>query len=90
MNDLMIKVAEQNEVMNYKVVRSAMDKSLNTMLDNTDIKIIYEIFGEKLRKSELILGSNWGQSPESVEDQSSTMTHGSLVIRGCFFSGGKL
>ena len=41
MNDLMIKVAEQNEVMNYKVVRSAMDKSLNTMLDNTDIKIIY-------------------------------------------------
>ena len=46
MNDLMIKVAEQNEVMNYKVVRSAMDKSLNTMLDNTDIKIIYEIFGE--------------------------------------------
>lgn len=46
MNNLMIKVAEQNEIMNYKVVRSAMDKSLNTMLDNTDIKTIYEIFGE--------------------------------------------
>lgn len=46
MNELMIKVAEKNEVMNYKVVRSAMDKSLNTMLDNTDIKVIYEIFEE--------------------------------------------
>ena len=38
MNELIVKVAEKNEVMNYKVVRSAMDKSLNTMLDNTDIK----------------------------------------------------
>ena len=46
MNELIIKVAEKNEVMNYKVVRSAMDKSLNTMLDNTDIKVIYEIFKE--------------------------------------------
>lgn len=46
MNELIIKVAEKNEVMNYKVVRSAMDKSLNTMLDNTDIKVIYEIFNE--------------------------------------------
>ncbi len=27
MNELIIKVAEKNEVMNYKVVRSAMDKS---------------------------------------------------------------
>ena len=44
MNKLVIKVAEKNEVENYKVVRSAMDKSLNTMLDNTDIKVIYEIF----------------------------------------------
>ena len=46
MNELIIKVAEKNEVMNYKVVRSAMNKSLNTMLDNTDIKVIYEIFSE--------------------------------------------
>ena len=46
MNELIIKVAEKNEVMNYKVVRSAMNKSLNTMLDNTDIKVIYEIFNE--------------------------------------------
>lgn len=46
MNELIIKVAEKNEVMNYKVVRSAMDKSLNIMLDNTDIKVIYEIFNE--------------------------------------------
>ena len=29
---------------NCKGVRSAMDKSLNNMLDNTDIKIFYEIF----------------------------------------------
>ena len=46
MNELVIKVSEKNEVENYKVVRSAMDKSLNTMLDNTDIKVIYEIFEE--------------------------------------------
>lgn len=46
MNELIIKVAEKNEVMNYKVVRSAMNKSLNTMLDNTGIKVIYEIFSE--------------------------------------------
>lgn len=44
MNELIIKVAEKNEVTNYKGVRSVMDKSLNTMLDNTDIKIIYDIF----------------------------------------------
>ena len=44
MNDLIIKVAEKNEVANYKGVRSVMDKSLNNMLDNTDIKVIYEIF----------------------------------------------
>lgn len=46
MNKLVIKVSEKNEVMNYKGVRSVMDKSLNTMLDNTDIKIFYEVFGE--------------------------------------------
>ena len=44
MNELVIKVSEKNEIENYKVVRSAMDKSLNAMLDNTDIKVIYEIF----------------------------------------------
>lgn len=43
-NELIIKVAEKNKIENYKVVRSAMDKSLNAMLDNTDIKVIYEIF----------------------------------------------
>ena len=31
MNNLMIKVAEKNEVENYKIVRSAIDKSLNNM-----------------------------------------------------------
>ena len=46
MNELVLKVFEKNEIENYKVVRSAMDKSLNTMLDNTDTKVIYEIFEE--------------------------------------------
>lgn len=45
-NELIIKVAEKNKIENYKVVRSAMDKSLNTMLDNTDTKVLYEIFEE--------------------------------------------
>ena len=44
MNELIIKVAKKNEVTNYKGIRSVMDKSLNTMLDNTDIKIFYEVF----------------------------------------------
>jgi len=44
MNELVAKVSEKNKIENYKIVRSAMDKSLNTMLDNTDIKIIYDIF----------------------------------------------
>ena len=43
-NKLIKKVAEKNTVINYKIVRSAMDKSLNNMLDNTDNQIIYEIF----------------------------------------------
>lgn len=43
-NKLIKKVAEKNEVVNYKVVRSAMDKSLNNMLDNTDKNVIYKIF----------------------------------------------
>lgn len=45
-NELMLKIAEIHEVENHKIVRSAIDKSLNTMLDNTNINIIYEIFGE--------------------------------------------
>lgn len=44
MNALVIKVSEKNEVMNYRIVRSAMDKSLNTMLDNTNINVFYSIF----------------------------------------------
>ena len=44
MNSLVIKVSEKNEVMNYKIVRSAMDKSLNTMLYNTNINVFYSIF----------------------------------------------
>lgn len=43
-NKLIKKVAEKNEVINYKIVRSAMDKSLNNMLDNTDKNVIYKIF----------------------------------------------
>lgn len=44
MNELIIKIAEKNKGINCKGVRSAMDKSLNNMLDNTDIKTFYEIF----------------------------------------------
>lgn len=44
MNALVIKVSEKNEVINYRIVRSAMDKSLNTMLDNTNINVFYGIF----------------------------------------------
>lgn len=46
MNLLMKKVAEKNNVLNEKVVRSAIDKSLNTILDCIDIDIIYNIFGD--------------------------------------------
>ena len=43
-NALVIKVAEKHGISNEKVVRSAMDKSLNNMLDFTDESIIYKIF----------------------------------------------
>ena len=46
MNILVKKVAEKNNIVNEKVVRSAMDKSLNTMLDYTDINVFYDIFGD--------------------------------------------
>ncbi len=45
-NNLIIKISKKNNVLNYKCVRSVMDKSLNSMLDNIDIKNIYEIFGD--------------------------------------------
>lgn len=44
MSTLVIKVAEKNNVLNDKVVRSAMDKSLNNMLDYIDNNVIYDIF----------------------------------------------
>lgn len=46
MNFLVNKVAEKNKISNEQVVRSAMDKALNTTLDYIDITVIYDIFGE--------------------------------------------
>lgn len=46
MNKLMKKIAEKNKISNEKVVRSAMDKSLNSMLDYININTIYDIFGD--------------------------------------------
>lgn len=46
MSKLVIKVSEKNNISNDKVVRSAMDKSLNNMLDYIDNSIIYDIFGD--------------------------------------------
>ena len=43
-NLLIKKVAEKNGVLNDKVVRSNIDRSLNHMLDYTDKEIIYNIF----------------------------------------------
>lgn len=43
---LVKKVAEKNNVKNDKLVRSDMDKSLNTVLDLLDINILYKIFDE--------------------------------------------
>lgn len=42
---LIKKVAEKNEILNDKVVRSDIDKLLNNVLDLLDIKTIYDIFG---------------------------------------------
>lgn len=46
MNKLVKKIAEKNKISNEKVVRSAMDKSLNSMLDYININTIYDIFGD--------------------------------------------
>lgn len=46
MSKLVSKVSEKNNVSNEKVVRSAMDKCLNHILDYIDDKRIYDIFGD--------------------------------------------
>lgn len=46
MNTLVKKVAEKNNIENDKIVRSAMDKSLNNILDFIDNSRIYSIFGD--------------------------------------------
>lgn len=46
MNTLVKKVAEKNNIENDKVVRSAMDKSLNNILDFIDNTRVYNIFGD--------------------------------------------
>ena len=46
MNILLKKVSEKNNVENNKVVRSAMDKSLNNMLDFLHTDLVYDIFGD--------------------------------------------
>lgn len=46
MNVLVKKIAEKNKISNEKIVRSAMDKALNTTLDYIDINVIHDIFGE--------------------------------------------
>lgn len=46
MNSLVKKVAEKNNIENDKIVRSAMDKSLNNILDFIDNSRIYSIFGD--------------------------------------------
>lgn len=43
-NLLIKKVAEKNNILNDKVVRSDVDRALNHMLDYTDKKVIYEFF----------------------------------------------
>lgn len=45
-NTLIKRVAEKNNVLNDKVVRSDIDRSLNSMLDYIDIQIIYDIFND--------------------------------------------
>ena len=46
MSKLVLKVSEKNNVFNDKIVRSAMDKCLNHILDYLDNKRLYEIFGD--------------------------------------------
>lgn len=38
------KISEKNNFVNEKTIRSLMDKSLNNMLDYTDISVIYNFF----------------------------------------------
>lgn len=45
-NVLIEKVSEKNHVKNNKVVRSAMDKSLNNVLDYLHTDVLYNVFGE--------------------------------------------
>ena len=45
-NVLIEKVSEKNNVKNNKVVRSAMDKSLNNVLDYLHTDVLYNVFGE--------------------------------------------
>lgn len=44
---LVRRVAEKNNILNDKLVRSDMDKILNNVLDLIDIKVIYDIFGDE-------------------------------------------
>ena len=45
-NTLIKKVAEKNNILNDKVVRSDIDRALNHVLDYIDIKVIYDIFND--------------------------------------------
>ncbi len=44
MNALVKKVAEKHNIENEKIVRSAMDKSLNNILDYLHTNVLYEVF----------------------------------------------
>lgn len=44
MDEFVKRISEKNNVINEKSVRSVMDKSLNTMLEYTDISVIYNVF----------------------------------------------
>lgn len=44
MNTLVKKVAEKHNIENEKIVRSAMDKSLNNVLDYLHTNVLYEVF----------------------------------------------
>ena len=45
-NILIKNISVKNNVSNEKIVRSAMDKTLNNVLDCVDINVIYNIFGD--------------------------------------------
>ena len=45
-NFLVEKIAEKNNAYNQSVVRSVMDKTLNSVLDLIDNSVIYNIFGD--------------------------------------------